>query len=129
MGIAAYIIQLIIYTRKFTQAYRKTVQEVEDYYDEDEESRLAWVKTGFYSALAIGVMAISVLFFTDWYKFFVPLYVLYYSFMVMWFVNYYRRMKFAIPVNCGCSTRSKDLCKSGENKHERNRLWQKLRSL
>ncbi|MFS3007306.1 helix-turn-helix domain-containing protein [Bacteroides thetaiotaomicron] len=98
MGIAAYIIQLIIYTRKFTQAYRKTVQEVEDYYDEDEESRLAWVKTGFYSALAIGVMAISVLFFTDWYKFFVPLYVLYYSFMVMWFVNYYRRMKFAIPV-------------------------------
>jgi AraC-like DNA-binding protein len=97
-GIAAYIIQLIIYTRKFTQAYRKTVQEVEDYYDEDEENRLTWVKTGFYSALAVGVMAISVLFFTDWYKFFVPLYVLYYSFMVMWFVNYYRRMKFAIPV-------------------------------
>lgn len=53
-GIAAYIIQLTIYTRKFTQAYRKTVQEVEDYYDEDEENRLAWVKTGFYSALAIG---------------------------------------------------------------------------
>ncbi|WP_195406685.1 AraC family transcriptional regulator [Bacteroides congonensis] len=97
-GIAAYIIQLIIYTRKFTQAYRKTVQEVEDYYDEDGENRLTWVKTGFYSALAVGVMAISVLFFTDWYKFFVPLYVLYYSFMVMWFVNYYRRMKFAIPV-------------------------------
>ena len=97
-GIAAYIIQLIIYTRKFTQAYSKTVQEVEDYYDEDGENRLTWVKTGFYSALAVGVMAISVLFFTDWYKFFVPLYVLYYSFMVMWFVNYYRRMKFAIPV-------------------------------
>lgn len=97
-GIAAYIIQLIIYTRKFTQAYRKTVQEVEDYYDEDGENRLTWVKTGFYSALAVGVMAISVLFFIDWYKFFVPLYVLYYSFMVMWFVNYYRRMKFAIPV-------------------------------
>lgn len=97
-GIAAYIIQLIIYTRKFTLAYYKTVQEVEDYYDEDEESRLTWVKTGFYSALAIGVMAISVLFFPILYKFFVPLYVLYYSFMVMWFVNYYRRMKFAIPV-------------------------------
>lgn len=97
-GIVAYIVQLIIYTRKFMSAYRKTVQEVEDYYDDDEESRLIWVKIGFYSALAIGGMAISVLFFTDWYKFFVPLYVLYYSFMVMWFVNYYRRMKFAIPV-------------------------------
>ena len=43
-------------------------------------------------------MAIPILFLSDWYKFFVPLYVLYYSFMVMWFVNYYRRMKFAIPV-------------------------------
>lgn len=97
-GIAAYSIQLIIYTRTFMLAYRKTVQEVEDYYDDDEESRLTWVKTGFYSALAIGIMAISVLFFTDGYKIFVPLYVVYYSFMVMWFVNYYRRMKFVIPV-------------------------------
>lgn len=61
-SIAAYIIQLTIYTRKFTQAYHKTVQEVEDYYDEDEENRLVWVKTGFYSALAIGIMAIPILF-------------------------------------------------------------------
>ena len=39
-GIVAYIVQLIIYTRKFMSAYRKTVQEVEDYYDEDEERYL-----------------------------------------------------------------------------------------
>lgn len=97
-GIAAYIAQLIIYTRKFMLAYRKTLQEVEDYYDEDQESRLRWVKVGFYSALAIGIMAICILFYIDWYRFFVPLYVVYYSFIVMWFVNYYRRMKFAIPV-------------------------------
>lgn len=97
-GIIAYAVQLIIYTRKFRSAYRKTVKEVEDYYDDDEESRLRWVKIGFYSALGIGAMAISVLFFNGWYKFFVPLYVVYYSFMVMWFVNYYHRMQFAIPV-------------------------------
>lgn len=97
-GIIAYVIQLFFYTRKFTLAYQKTVQELEDYYDDDEESRLRWVKIGFYSALAIGVMALSILFYPGLYKFFVPLYILYYSFMVMWFVNYYRRMKFAIPV-------------------------------
>lgn len=97
-GIIAYVIQLVYYTRKFTLAYQKTVQEVDDYYDDDEESRLRWVKIGFYSALAIGVMALSILFYPGLYKFFVPLYVLFYSFMVMWFVNYYRRMKFAIPV-------------------------------
>lgn len=97
-GIIAYAVQLIIYTLKFKSAYRKTVKEVEDYYDDEEESRLRWVKIGFYSALGIGVMAISVLFINEWYKFFVPLYVAYYSFMVMWFVNYHHRMQFAIPV-------------------------------
>lgn len=97
-GIVAYIAQLIIYTRIFMLAYRRTVQEVEDYYDDDAEHRLVWVKTGFYSALVIGVMAIIILFYPVWYKFFVPLYVVFYSFIVMWFVNYYRRMKFVIPV-------------------------------
>lgn len=98
IGITAYVIQMTFYTRKFTLAYRKTVQEVDDYYDDDEESRLRWVKIGFYTALAIGVMAMSIIFYPGLYKFFVPLYVLFYSFMVMWFVNYYRMMKFAIPV-------------------------------
>lgn len=97
-GVVAYVLQLIIYTRKFMLAYRKTVQEVEDYYDDDEENRLVWVKCGFFSALAVGIMALSILFFPVLYKYFVPLYVVFYSFMVMWFVNYYRRMKFAIPV-------------------------------
>lgn len=95
-GIIAYVAQLAFYTWKFMLAYRKTVQEVEDYYDDDEESRLYWVKIGFYSALAIGIMALSLLFYPGIYKFFVPLYVLFYSFIVMWFVNYYHKMKFAI---------------------------------
>ena len=58
-GIAAYIIQLTIYTRKFTQAYRKTVQEVEDYYDEDEENRRgSRVKTrSFIVHWLVGIMA------------------------------------------------------------------------
>ncbi|MFR4037834.1 MAG: hypothetical protein ACLTZT_08600 [Butyricimonas faecalis] len=47
-------------------------------------------KNGFYSALGIGIMVIPVLF-TALYQYFVPLYVLYYGFMVMWFVNYYSK--------------------------------------
>ena len=97
-GIVAYIIQLMIYTRQFMSAYRRTVHDVEDYYDNDEEYRLSWIKMGFYSSLGIGIMVIPVLFFTALYQYFVPLYVLYYGFMVMWFVNYYSKMKFALPV-------------------------------
>ena len=36
VGIVAYVVQLAFYTRKFTLAYQKTVQEVDDYYDDDE---------------------------------------------------------------------------------------------
>ena len=98
VGLAAYIAQLFFYTRKFIQAYRKTVQEVESYYDDDEESRLTWVKIGFYSALAIGIIAIIIMFRPGLYMLFVPLYVFFYGFIVMWFINYYHKMKFAFPV-------------------------------
>ena len=98
VSLAAYIAQLLFYTWKFMQAYRKTVQEVEDYYDDEEESRLTWVKTGFYSALVIGIMAIVIMFRPGLYMLFVPLYVTFYGFMVMWFINYYHKMKFAFPV-------------------------------
>ena len=98
VSLAAYIVQLFFYTWKFMQAYRKTVQEVEDYYDDEEESRLTWVKTGFYSALVIGIMAIVIMFRPGLYMLFVPLYVTFYGFMVMWFINYYHKMKFAFPV-------------------------------
>lgn len=98
VSLAAYIAQLLFYTWKFMQAYRKTVQEVEDYYDDEEESRLTWVKTGFYSALVIGIMAIVIMFRPGLYMLFVPLYVAFYGFMVMWFINYYHKMKFAFPV-------------------------------
>lgn len=98
VSLAAYIAQLLFYTWKFMQAYRKTVQEVEDYYDDEEESRLTWVKAGFYSALVIGIMAIVIMFRPGLYMLFVPLYVAFYGFMVMWFINYYHKMKFAFPV-------------------------------
>lgn len=98
VSLAAYIVQLLFYTWKFMQAYRKTVQEVEDYYDDEEESRLTWVKAGFYSALVIGIMAIVIMFRPGLYMLFVPLYVTFYGFMVMWFINYYHKMKFAFPV-------------------------------
>ncbi len=98
VSLAAYIAQLLFYTRKFMQAYRKTVQEVEDYYDDEEESRLTWVKTGFYSALVIGIMAIVIMFRPGLYMLFIPLYVAFYGFMVMWFINYYHKMKFTFPV-------------------------------
>lgn len=42
-GLVAYIAQLIIYTRIFMLAYRRTVKEVEDYYDDDAEHRLVQI--------------------------------------------------------------------------------------
>lgn len=98
-AIFAYIVQLAAYTRIFLKAYRKTVQEVENYYDDDEEISLRWVATGFYSALTIGTMALFSLVFHRWfYLIFVPVYTAYYAFVVSRFENYWGRMNFIIPV-------------------------------
>lgn len=98
IGLAAYIVQLIAYTRIFLRAYRQTVHEVEDYYDDDEEGRLKWAKYGFYGALAIGIMAIPAMIDHRLYLVFNPLYILFYGAMVSWFGNYCRKMHFALPV-------------------------------
>ena len=98
IGLALYIVQLIAYTRIFLRAYRQTVHEVEDYYDDNEEGRLKWVKYGFYGALSIGIMAIPTMLDHRLYIVFDPLYILFYGAMVSWFGNYCHKMHFALPV-------------------------------
>lgn len=74
-----YIAQLTIYTITFQRAYQQTLREVEEYYDEEEERRMRWVRYGFSSALCIGVMALLLPYCGPWfYFFFVVFYSVYY---------------------------------------------------
>lgn len=97
--VAGYVLQLIIYTRIFYRAYHHTLRQVEDYYDDEEESRLRWVKSGFNGMLIIGAMAFIALFADSWfYLIFIPMYIACYAFVAFKFSKYLHEMAFLLPV-------------------------------
>jgi AraC-like DNA-binding protein len=53
-----YFSQLIRYTLTFRRLYRHCLLEMENYFAGYEETRLRWVSFSFYSALAIGLLAL-----------------------------------------------------------------------
>lgn len=57
-AIAAYIAQITLYTLTFRKDYKSCVQQLEAFYDEDERGRMRWISRCFYSALAVGVVAL-----------------------------------------------------------------------
>lgn len=96
---AGYVLQLIIYTRIFYRAYRTTLRQAENYYDDEEESRLRWVRFGFHAMLTIGTMAFAALFTGPWfYPIFIPAYIACYAFVAFKFSKYLHDMAFILPV-------------------------------
>ena len=100
-SIALYLFQLGFYTYLFRREYGKSLAQLENYYDEEENDRLKWVKFCFYSALGIGILALLSLFLTFIYGIFVVIYTVYYAYMVSRFYNYVTDMGFLIPVLSG----------------------------
>lgn len=88
-AMAAYLCQLVYYTILFRKKYTLCLRQMEEYYDEDEDHRLQWVRSGFYIALAIGVMALCTFFANRWvYDAFIVIYTAFYVYMVCRFLNY-----------------------------------------
>jgi AraC-like DNA-binding protein len=55
---AFYLSQLIRYTLIFRKLYRRCILEMENYFSGYEEKRLRWIYFSFFSALAIGLVAL-----------------------------------------------------------------------
>lgn len=93
-----YLLQLASYIRLFRREYGKSLKQVEDYYDEEEDKRLQWVKYCFYSALGIGILALCSLFTNTFlYGLFIVAYTAYYTYIVCRFNNYVTDMSFLAP--------------------------------
>ncbi|HOO96064.1 MAG TPA: AraC family transcriptional regulator [Proteiniphilum sp.] len=97
-AVAGYLFQLTYYTTLFRKKYTLCLRQLEEYYDEDEDHRLQWVRSGFYTALSIGVMALCALF-NEWLcDAFIVIYTLFYIYMISHFLNYrINEMKFVLP--------------------------------
>lgn len=90
-AIAAYIAQITLYTLTFRKDYKSCVQQLEAFYDEDEQGRMRWISRCFYSALAVGVVALFfclIPYSSFTYDLFVLSYTLYYIYIAGCVVNY-----------------------------------------
>ena len=63
LGIAVYIVMLVVYTRWYLRSYRQFRQLIADYYEDEEiEHGLRWLSTIFWVGLAVGVLAMLMLY-------------------------------------------------------------------
>lgn len=122
-AMAGYLFQLVYYTTLFRRKYALCLRQMEEYYDEDEDHRLQWVRTGFYTSLSIGVMALcSLLFLKEWvYDIFIVIYTAFYVYMVSRFLNYRNNeVKFVLPaVTRETGTAEKEKCHGQETRNPR----------
>lgn len=89
IGLAAYGCQLLYYTFLFRKKYAESLRKLEDFYDEDERARLRWVRSGFYAALTVGIIAtVSAYLPPLFYNVFTVIYIAFYTWFVVRFYNY-----------------------------------------
>jgi AraC-like DNA-binding protein len=93
--LAAYFCQLVFYVRLFKKKYAVSIKQLEDYYDEDEQGRLRWVKISFYAALSLGIIAsVSAYFPFKFYVVFVMIYIIFYAWFAIRFINFLSNFDF-----------------------------------
>ncbi len=97
-GWIAYTLYIIYLTCFFNKHFRLSVKRLEDVYDDDMMSRLQWVRTFFYGALAVGIYALIVAIFPypavyNVFKIMVPVY---YTYVVIHLLNYVPTSAFVV---------------------------------
>ena len=97
-AVVCYLVQLGFYTRYFITVYRSNIKYLEEVYADDLGSRLSWVKRLFFSALAVGVLAVAVILLADQTLdvLFGLVVTIYYTYVAISFINYMSRAAFVV---------------------------------
>ena len=97
-AVACYLVQLAFYTRYFITVYRSNIEYLEEVYADELASRLAWVKRLFFSALAVGVLAVAVILLMSQTidAAFGLVVASYYTYVAISFINYMSRAAFVV---------------------------------
>ena len=90
LGIAVYIVMLVVYTRWYLRSYRQFRQLIADYYEDEEiEHGLRWLSTIFWVGLAVGVLAMLMLYGRrDIDMCLTVVFAVFYAFLTACFINY-----------------------------------------
>ena len=97
--LALYLFQLTNYTMLFRRKYAACISTLEEYYDEEQDERLKWVKICFYLALSVGLLGITAALVGMWlYLIFIVLYTIFYTWTVIQFNDFRMWADAVVPV-------------------------------
>ena len=101
-----YFVQQVYYTVFFLQQHRSCVRQMEQYYDEEQQARLRWLKYSFFSALTIGLLSVfSSCSGLTVYLVFTLLYTGFYTYMFVLFYNHHLITKVVYPAVASVTAR------------------------
>ena len=93
-----YGLQLVFYTFFFLNVYQQTIKSLKDYYEEDEEIHIKWIRNSFIGLLIIGILTeISTICDYNFYSFFIISYTTVYSYIAIGFINRYYKYSKILP--------------------------------
>jgi AraC-like DNA-binding protein len=96
-----YLFQLISYTRLFFLKERQFIAEAKNFFSENEERRIKWVKTAFLSSLGIGIWAFSIVLFPHAVfleQSFSIVCIVFYLYFGIHFINYVQAFHLLMPI-------------------------------
>ncbi|MFT3902152.1 MAG: helix-turn-helix domain-containing protein [Niabella sp.] len=87
--LALYCVQLVVYIIVFVREYKRYRLKLDNFFSENEERRLAWVKRAFFMAAAVGFIAVGSLFVNQTlYIIFTFAYTLFYIYFAIKYISY-----------------------------------------
>lgn len=115
LGIAVYIVMLVVYTRWYLRSYRQFRQLIADYYEDEEiEHGLRWLSTIFWVGLAVGVLAMLMLYGRrDIDMCLTVVFAVFYAFLTACFINYELSTPIILP-----ALEKRDLPQSESDGHQ-----------
>lgn len=95
IGCVVYSLYLIYCWLLFRKEYKKHVSRMDNFYSDNENKRLGWIKHGFYMALGIGILALLSMFSTQFlYSIFTVIYTIFYIYAGIQYINYVNTFHF-----------------------------------
>ena len=96
--VRAKYVSLKYYTKFFYKIYYQTLEYLKEYYEEDEEIHIKWIRNSFLGLFFVAVLTI-VATFTNYYFYslYIIFYVMVYSYIAIGFINRYYKYSKLIP--------------------------------
>ncbi len=107
---AIYFGQLCYYTLIFNKELKICIRRLEEYYDDDMQTRLNWIRNCYYSALVVGfaaLLCVALPISKIYYIVFVILYTIYYAYILGKVYHYRLGAKFIVNIPATKESKSK----------------------